>query len=261
MAHRDGVAPGAEGRGGTGPIAGETFGVGDDCIVQGVVHREALVGQGDGRGEDLGQSLGAVSAQGAEPGGDHRGDDGGEQPVAGDQVEAEIGEGVQSGGLRSNAAAVDGHVGVVAGRVDQDWDLAGEPVLVGHQHGECEPARNRGVDGVAAGSQDGHCGLRGQVVPGRYDPASALDYWPPAGRACGGDWHLSFLHRDSHRRRAPARSTGGSPLWRARGDPASRVVPHWEQHRLQATCATHLTSDVSRILSSSTTIELPARLW
>jgi hypothetical protein len=147
----------------------------------------AFGGIDDGRLQRLGQGQRAVVAQHRHPGVEGAGHAGGQQPVAGDRVDAEraVMRQRRAGGCRALAADRDRHR--VAGRLDQDHRIAAQPVHVRLDHLQDEARGDRGIEGVAALFEYGHAHLAGDPVRRGDDAKGAGDFGTggEAGRGHG----------------------------------------------------------------------------
>ena len=139
-------------------------GVGCDRPGKQRIHREALGGEADGGGGDVGETHRAVAAERCDPGVGGGGDDGAQDAV-GDFAAVLAHEQVGGQALGPPAQAGDAFHRAV-GEAEHDRGHAGEVDQVGLQHAECDARRTAGIDRVAAGLQDGEAGGGGEVVAG-----------------------------------------------------------------------------------------------
>ena len=185
-----GVAePGAGGRrraagqvhlGRAGPVLAEHPGHAGDRAADGRDDRVAAARVLDRVAQHVAEPGHAVVAQQQHPGPERARDAGGQQAVAGDQVEVERGECPRGGRLRRRPLAAD-HERFTLARVEaDDRHFAAGPVQVRLDDLEHQPGRDRRVEGVAAPFQDGLTRGRGQPV-GRGHHAVGAGQFRPGG--------------------------------------------------------------------------------
>ncbi|MDT4824057.1 hypothetical protein FQZ97_573000 [compost metagenome] len=144
------------------------------------VHDEAVAGQPYRTGGDVAEAHRAEAFQGSNPGVGRRWNDGA-QDAGRYRAAVLFQECFQPGRLGPIAQARDAGHAARAGLVDQDGRDAAEVHDVALHDAQRDPGRHARIDRVAAGLQDVHAGLRGQVVASRDHVVQAGQRGPHGG--------------------------------------------------------------------------------
>ena len=176
-------------------------------------HRVAVPRVADRILHDVAEAEPAVALQQQHPGPEGGRHAGREQPVTGDQVEAERAERRQGGALRRGPLAVEHEHLRLRGVVADHGDLPAGPVQVGLDHLEHQPGGDGGVERIAARLQHGQPRGRGEPVRGRHHAEGARQLRP------GGE-RRSLGHHAHSLEVTPARGRSGGRSGRPAGDRA-----------------------------------------
>jgi hypothetical protein len=133
---------------------------------QGDVRHQGIapLGIADRRPEDLFQVHGAVIQQHQHPGVEGARHHRGQQPGAGNEIEAGVPVGADGGGGGRGALAADDLHALAAGVVKDDRCLAPRPAQMGFHHLQGKAGGNGCIEGVSALLQDRHADRRRQPV-------------------------------------------------------------------------------------------------
>ena len=162
-------------RGGGRPFATEQLGDRHDRVADAADDRVALLGITERWGHQLGERHRPVIAQQPHPCVEGAGHRRGEQPGAGNEVEAEALEAGDRRCGRRDALAADHVAAAVFRAVDEDRGFAERAVQMRLDDLQGEAGGDRRVKGIAALFEDAHRDRGGQPMGGRDDPEGAAD--------------------------------------------------------------------------------------
>lgn len=200
-----------------GPVGLEEVLQAGDGVGDARHQRVAVLGVIDGGFQHIAHAHRAVVAQQLHPGVERAGNDGGQQAVAGDQLEAFGAVALERGGGGRGALAAQHFDAAGAGGIEHRRHFAGGADQVGLDHLQHEGRSDTGVERVAAALEQRHAGRAGQPMGGGHDTEGAEDFRASRkhdailSRTARGRWPQEQVKRDPQ----PGPASGLMPTsWR-----------------------------------------------
>ncbi|MNX58533.1 hypothetical protein D3C86_893810 [compost metagenome] len=162
--------------GGRGPVRLEEILQAGDGVGNARHQRMAVLGVIDGGFEHVAHAHRAMVAQQQHPGVERPRNDGGQQAVAGDELEPFGAVALQRGGGRRRALAAQHFDAASARGIEHRGHFAGRADEVRLDHLQHERGRGAGIERVAAALQQRHAGRAGQPMRGCHDTEGAENF-------------------------------------------------------------------------------------